>query len=76
MIALETGHRAHLADPLLGVGIEVAGAFPPPMAGFITMTAGVGAEGARGAAARALVTFLASPDVEPVLETHGMQPGR
>jgi molybdate transport system substrate-binding protein len=54
-------------------GIEVAGAFPPPMAGFITMTAGMGA---RGAAARALVTFLASPDVEPVLETHGMQPGR
>lgn len=57
-------------------GIEVAGAFPSPMAGSITMTAGLAAGRARSAAARAFVTFLASPDVEAVLKTHGMERGR
>lgn len=57
-------------------GIEVAGAFPSPMAGSITMTAGLPAGRAGDAAARAFVTFLASPDVESVLKAHGMERGR
>ncbi|HUR32840.1 MAG TPA: substrate-binding domain-containing protein [Vicinamibacterales bacterium] len=57
-------------------GVEVAGTFPGPLAGYITMTAGVSARAAQPAATRALIAFLTDPAALPVIRRHGMERAR
>ena len=54
-------------------GIEPAGALPADLSGYITMTAGIGASAKSRTAARALMTFLASPAADSVLRQKGME---
>lgn len=54
-------------------GIEAAGPLPVDLRGDITMTAGIGASAKSRTAARALMTFLASPAADSVLRQKGME---
>ena len=55
-------------------GIEVLGNFPDTSAGFVEMVAVVRSEKAQAAAARAFMTFLASPRATSTFARHGMEP--
>jgi molybdate transport system substrate-binding protein len=54
-------------------GIEIAGAFPKSRAGFITITAAMGARALEPAASKAFITFLADPSAQPLLVKRGME---
>ena len=54
-------------------GVEVVGAFPAEVRGYVTMVAGVSARASQRAAALALITFLTDPAVLPVITTRGME---
>ena len=54
-------------------GVEVAGAFPTEVRGYVTMVAGVSARASQRAAALAFITFLTDPAVLPVITTRGME---
>ena len=54
-------------------GIEVAGAFPNGLAGFITITAATGARALEPAASKAFIAFLADPSAQAVLVKRGME---
>ena len=53
--------------------LDVGGTFPSDLAGFITMTAGIGARASDSPALSALVQFLRAADAVPVLQKRGMQ---
>lgn len=54
-------------------GLDVGGTFPPDLAGFITMTAGIGARAVEPSASSTLLQFLRAADAAPVLQKRGMQ---
>ena len=54
-------------------GIEVAGAFPNGLAGFITITAATGARALEPAASKAFIAYLADPSAQAILVKRGME---
>jgi len=54
-------------------GVEVAGAFPNRLAGFITIAAATSARALEPAASKAFIAFLADRSAEPVLVKRGME---
>ena len=54
-------------------GVDVAGAFPAEVRGYVTMVAGVSARAPQRAAALELIAFLTDPAVLPVITTRGME---
>src|SRR5262245_4372250 len=54
-------------------GVELGGAFPADMQTYIVMVAGASAQTKAGAAVRALIEFLMSPDALPVVKAKGME---
>jgi len=54
-------------------GIEIAGAFPNGLAGFITITAATGDRALEPAASKAFIAFLADPAAQAVLVKRGME---
>jgi molybdate transport system substrate-binding protein len=62
-----------LSEILPVPGVEVAGSFPPEVQDYAVMVGGVAASAAHATTARALVEFLASPGVLPVIEKKGME---
>jgi len=54
-------------------GVEVAGAFPNGLAGFITIAAATSARASEPAASKAFIAFLADRSAEPVLVKRGME---
>jgi molybdate transport system substrate-binding protein len=55
-------------------GIDVVGLLPPEMQMATVFSAAVCAASNRGAAAKALLSFLASPEADAVKRRHGMEP--
>jgi molybdate transport system substrate-binding protein len=54
-------------------GIDVVGALPPSIQIVTTFSAGIGTATTQADAARALLAFLASPEVAPIKQSHGME---
>lgn len=55
-------------------GIDVVGPLPPEVQVITTFSAGVSVTSQQGAAARALIAFLASPAAAQAKRNHGMEP--
>ena len=55
-------------------GVDVLGPLPPAIQITTTFSAGVCAASTQPDAARALLAFLASPEVAPIKQRHGMEP--
>jgi molybdate transport system substrate-binding protein len=78
----EVGETVARGDVALGVlplseilpvrGVELVGMFPPDVQSYIVMAGGVSTRARDGRAARALLDFLRSPDVLPVIKAKGM----
>jgi molybdate transport system substrate-binding protein len=62
-----------LSEILPVPGVELAGSFPADVQDFSVMVAGIGTGAPHAAAARALVEFLMSPGVLPVVQKRGME---
>jgi molybdate transport system substrate-binding protein len=56
-------------------GAHLVGPLPPELGNFVSYTAGFPAGGGDSAAARALVQFLRSGVVAPIIRAKGMEPG-
>jgi len=56
-------------------GAHLVGPLPPELGNFVPYTAGFPAGGGDNAAARALVRFLRSGVVAPIIRAKGMEPG-
>jgi molybdate transport system substrate-binding protein len=56
-------------------GADLVGPLPPELGNFVPYTAGFPAGGGDNAAARALVRFLRSGVVAPIIRAKGMEPG-
>ncbi len=56
-------------------GIEVLGAFPADVQGYVAMVAGVSPIAAQSAAAKELITFIMAPAALPVIKKKGMERG-
>jgi len=56
-------------------GVELVGPIPQEIQSYITFVAGIGSNAAAPDAARALLEFLKSPAVLPVITAQGMEPG-
>jgi molybdate transport system substrate-binding protein len=54
-------------------GIEVLGAFPADVQGYVAMVAGVSPTAAQSAAAKALIKFVMAPAALPVIKNKGME---
>ena len=63
-----------LSEILPVKGVEVLGPFPADVQDPMVMVGGIGAAAKQRAAATALLTYLKSPAVRPVLQKKGMQP--
>jgi molybdate transport system substrate-binding protein len=63
-----------LSEILPVKGVEVLGPFPADVQDPMVMVAGISAAAKQRAAATALVTYLNSPAVRPVLQKKGMEP--
>jgi molybdate transport system substrate-binding protein len=57
-------------------GIDVIGMLPPEIQSVTVFSAAVCTASNRRAAARALLSFLASAEAEPTIRRHGMEPAR
>jgi len=57
-------------------GIDVIGMLPPEIQSVTVFSAAVCTASDRRAAARALLSFLASPEAEPAMHRNGMEPAR
>ena len=55
-------------------GVEVVGSLPPPVQSLTIFSGGIAATCRRPDAARALLTFMASPDAAGAKRRHGMEP--
>jgi molybdate transport system substrate-binding protein len=55
--------------------VELVGPIPPEIQSYITFVAGIGSRANAPDAARALLDFLKSPAVLPVIRAQGMEPG-
>ena len=65
----------HQISEILAVaGVTLVGPLPAEIQNFTVYAAGVGASAKDGAAARALVEFLAGPHALPIIKAKGMQP--
>ena len=62
-----------ISEILFVPGVELGGAFPPPVQDYSVMVAGISPKSEHAAAARALIAFLVSPAVDAVLKTQGME---
>ena len=62
-----------LSEILSVPGVELAGSFPADVQDYSVMVAGIGTGAPHAASARALVEFLMSPSVLPVVEKRGME---
>jgi len=62
-----------ISEILFVPGVELGGSFPPPVQDYSTMVAGISSASAHAEAARALIAFLMSPAVEPMLRARGME---
>jgi molybdate transport system substrate-binding protein len=56
-------------------GVELVGPIPPEVQSYINFVAGIGTRANAPDAARALLDFLKSPAVLPVIKAQGMEPG-
>ena len=65
----------HQISEILPVaGAKLVGPLPAEIQNFTVYAAGVGTAAKDGAAARALVKFLASPSAQPIIRAKGMEP--
>ncbi|HEY3826743.1 MAG TPA: extracellular solute-binding protein [Bryobacteraceae bacterium] len=63
-----------LISELLPVkGIDVVGPFPPELQNYVSFGAAVGAKASQPDGAKALITFLKSPEAAPVYKVKGME---
>jgi molybdate transport system substrate-binding protein len=62
-----------LSEILPVPGVELAGTFPADVQDYTVMVGGVGTAAAHSAAARALLEFLTSSGLRPVIEKKGME---
>ena len=65
----------HQISEILPVkGATLVGPLPAEIQNYTVCAAGVGAAAKDGAAARAVVKFLSSPDALPIIKAKGMEP--
>jgi molybdate transport system substrate-binding protein len=62
-----------LSEILPVTGVELAGTFPADVQDYTVMVGGIGSMATHSAAARALLEFLTSSAVLPVIEKKGME---
>ncbi len=71
--AVELGFQ-QLCELMHTPGIEVIGPLPPEIQVVTVFSAALCTASTNGAAAGAMLAFLASSEADPVLRHHGMQP--
>jgi molybdate transport system substrate-binding protein len=64
-----------ISDILASPGAELVGPFPSDLQWYLVLPAGVAIASKNADAAKALIKFLTSPEVAPVLKAKGMEPG-
>jgi len=65
-----------VVSPILAVpGVELVDKLPVELQTYIGYTAGIGSAAKEPEAARALIKFLTSPEVAPIMKAKGMEPG-
>jgi len=62
-----------ISEILFVPGVELAGSFPASVQGYSVMVAGISTASEHADAARALIAYLTSTAVEPVLKMRGME---
>lgn len=62
-----------LSEILSVPGVELAGSFPATVQGYATMVAALGSASPHAAAGRALIAYLRSSAVDPVITARGME---
>lgn len=75
--AVATGAAEFGVQPMSEIlsvrGVDLAGTFPPPVQDYTIMVAGVSTKSDHADAARALIAFLMSSALDPVLAARGME---
>ena len=72
----EVEMAVQLIPELIAVnGVELVGPFPPELQNHVVFMAGIGARAREPEAARALIRFLMTPEVIPVIRSKGLEPG-
>jgi molybdate transport system substrate-binding protein len=62
-----------ISEILPAKGVQLVGPFPAEVQSYVTFAAGVGANSKNADAAKALIKFLRSPAVAPILKAKGME---
>jgi molybdate transport system substrate-binding protein len=63
-----------ISEILPVAGAELAGPLPPEVQSYTVFPAGIAASAAQPAAAKALLTFLTTPEAARVIAAHGLEP--
>ncbi len=64
-----------LVNVLMAPGVELAGSFPAELQQELVFTSAVAADSREADAAKAFITFLATPAAAAVIKAKGMNPG-